>query len=144
MSTSKFGIPRWLLRKVASKEEIEHLESVIKKFVAYSNWKDRLQISNYKDMMVNRYINSFDHGIYRVRCKLGYDDGVVFCQVGPWGMVDVRIYDRSVRPKKGDVVTWFARGYEMPEHRLNYFMDSHGNIFRTNKAAQLKFTRIDE
>ena len=144
MSTSKFGIPRWLLKRVASEGEIKELEDLIKRFQTYSTWRDRMRISESKNRFIARYIETFDHGIYKIRCKISIDDGVMFCEVGPWGLTDQRSWDRNKLPKKGDIVTWFNRGFDMPNHTLNYFMDSRGNIFRTNKSGQLKFSKVKD
>ena len=148
MSSSKYGIPRWLINEVATEEEKEIIKELcfLMKCNAYS-WNQREQLSQYRRLLINRYSKTFDHGIYKIRCAIrNYDDGIYFlepCRFG-LGMAEVRNHDRLKLPKKGDIVTWYGRGYEMPDHRLNYFLDSNSRIFRLMHNSILKISPIKD
>ena len=147
MSSSKYGIPRWLLNEVAKESEKIHVKKLCKAMneSPYS-WNIRTCLSDYRRKFIDRYSKTFDHGICKVRCSIrNYDDGIYFLEPSWYGGFDeVRRHDKAKLPKKGDIITWFGRGYDMPEPRLNYFMDCNGRVFRLSHSSILKISKIED
>lgn len=147
MGSSKYGIPKWLIDKVATKQEKWQIKRLCEQMKENRyHWTARTGLSEFRRKFILRYSKTFDHGIYKVRCVIrNYDDGIYFLEphwVG--GLDEVRKHNKATLPKKGDIITWFGRGYDLPNPVLNYFMDSNGRIFRVSLNSILKISKIEE